>query len=119
MWFVLLYIGFGVALAAGTMAFPVLRKRMEIVASRLDMKLSYARALWVTGTIIAWPVGLYVLSTGRLVLPTKVHASVSDLSAVKSTQPMPSPMPSDDSGPYQDDVKLTSEVDPRSMEVQI
>lgn len=86
--FVLSYLCFGVALAAGTMAVPVLRLGMKTVATRLGMPLNYARTLWFIGTIITWPVGLYVLSTGRLVLPTKEHAPVSDLSPGRSTRPI-------------------------------
>ncbi len=66
--FVLLYIGFGTALAGGTLAVPALCRPMATVATRLGISLSYARTLWTIGTIIAWPVGLYVLATGRLVL---------------------------------------------------
>jgi hypothetical protein len=51
------------------MAVPALRRSMLRVAARLEMPPGYARALWIIGTIVAWPAGLYVLLTGRLVLP--------------------------------------------------
>ena len=35
------------------------------------MKITYGRAVWFGGTVIAWPIGLYVLATGRLFLVEK------------------------------------------------
>ena len=89
MWlFVLCYLSLGLALAAGMMAVPALRLSMKMVARRLGMPLNYARTLWLVGTIVAWPVGLYVLSTGRLVLPVKEYAPTPSPSTLKSAKTM-------------------------------
>ncbi|MGI9452776.1 MAG: hypothetical protein ACR2QH_19375 [Geminicoccaceae bacterium] len=80
---VLSYLCLGAAIAAGMMAVRSLRLGITKVADRMGMPLSYARILWFFGTIIAWPIGLYVLATGRLVFPTREHAPNSDPSIDK------------------------------------
>lgn len=72
------YFCLGAAIAVGMMLVPSLSLRIRTVACRMGIQLHYARSLWIIGTIVAWPVGLYVLLTGRLVLPTKGLALMTD-----------------------------------------
>lgn len=64
----LLYAGIGAGLALMTLCAPGFRRRIDHLADRVGMSIGYGRLVWFGGTFIAWPVGLYVLATGRLVL---------------------------------------------------
>ena len=80
--FVLFYLLFGTTLAAGTIALPACRRHIRTVAGRLGMSLRYASLLWISGAVIAWPAGLYVLSTGRLLPPARGHDDADELSSI-------------------------------------
>ncbi|MEM8948172.1 MAG: hypothetical protein AAGA21_03685 [Pseudomonadota bacterium] len=67
----LTYIGLGVGLASIGLCIPDLSRKIDESAACLGMKIDYGRAVWLFGTVIAWPVGLYVLVTGRLILVEK------------------------------------------------
>jgi len=64
----LIYAGIGAGLALMTLSAPRLRQGIDRQASRVGMSIAYGRLVWLYGTFIAWPIGLYVLATGRLVL---------------------------------------------------
>jgi hypothetical protein len=85
--FVFLYFCVGAALAAGAVAVPVLRRTMLRVAARLEIQDSYALVLWIIGTTVAWPIGLYVFGTGKLVLANGEDEPVSSSSKTRSMPP--------------------------------
>lgn len=64
----LLYLGIGSGFAIGTLAWPPMRRTIDRTGVRLGMGAICARGIWAMSTIIAWPVGLYVRATGRLLL---------------------------------------------------
>lgn len=64
----ILYVGIGAGLAITTLGLAGLRQGIDRVADQLGMCRLYARLVWLGGTIVAWPIGLFVLITGRLVL---------------------------------------------------
>lgn len=64
----LLYIGVGASLGVVTTLLPGARRRICHMAARARIPVVYALAVWLGGTTIAWPIGLYVLATGRLIL---------------------------------------------------
>ncbi|MEZ5932485.1 MAG: hypothetical protein R3F54_11110 [Alphaproteobacteria bacterium] len=74
----LLYLGLGAGLGIVTLCIPALRRKMMGVAAALGMSSGYAQAVWLGGTLIAWPIGLYVFAAGRLLLvaPEKPHAAL-------------------------------------------
>ncbi len=62
------------------------------MAARAGLGVGYGRAAWFGGTIMAWPVGLYVLASGRLVLvDTELKATIGDAGGIESetTEPLP------------------------------
>lgn len=63
----LLYAGIGVGLSTVTLTATSFRRRIDRMARNVGMDAGYGRLVWAAGTTIAWPVGLYVLITGRLV----------------------------------------------------
>ena len=66
----------GLGLAIASLAIPKLRRTIDLMAERYGMGGGYAYAIWLVSTIVAWPIGLYVLTTGRLLL---VHSQSKDL----------------------------------------
>ena len=64
----LTYAGIGASLAIIGLCVPNYGRRIDRIAARAGMNVGYCRAVWFGGTIVAWPIGLYVLATGRLVL---------------------------------------------------
>lgn len=64
----LLHASVGLGLAITTLCIPGCRRHIDRTARKTGMGVGYARVVWLGGTIIAWPIGLYVLASGRLVL---------------------------------------------------
>lgn len=64
----LLYVGIGAGLGGTAILIPRTRRAICHLANTAGMHRNYAQAVWFSGTLIAWPIGLYVLATGRLVL---------------------------------------------------
>jgi len=81
---VLLYLSFGLILAAGTMLFPILRSHMDVVTRRNGFSPGYARLLWMIGTSLAWPVSLYAFLSGKLLWANSDH---QDIIGPSSAQP--------------------------------
>ncbi|MGI9416521.1 MAG: hypothetical protein ACR2RA_01655 [Geminicoccaceae bacterium] len=65
---IVLYACVGAGLAATALGIAGLRQTIDHLAERLGFSPVYARLIWLGGTIVAWPIGLVVLTTGRLVL---------------------------------------------------
>ncbi|MEM7042443.1 MAG: hypothetical protein AAF543_06510 [Pseudomonadota bacterium] len=63
--FLALYIGTGFGLAIMALSVRDFRQCIDLVAARMDMTRGYRLLVWFGGTIIVWPIGLYVLSTDR------------------------------------------------------
>ncbi len=63
-----LYAGVGIGIAVATVAFQPVCQAIERIGARVGMTPGYARLVWITGTVLAWPVGLYARMTGKLVL---------------------------------------------------
>lgn len=68
----LLYLGIGSGFAIATLAWRPMRRTIDRIGRRLGMSAIYARGIWAMSTIVAWPVGLYVRSTGRLFLASNI-----------------------------------------------
>jgi hypothetical protein len=64
--FLALYGCVGVGLAIASLAVPASRRTIWRLAKQTDMNSSYAHTIWLVGTCLAWPIGIYVLLTGRL-----------------------------------------------------
>lgn len=64
----LFYVAIGACLGTTALGIPASRRSIVEIAGRHGMSRRCAGASWLGGTLIAWPVGLYVLATGRLVL---------------------------------------------------
>lgn len=74
-----IYVGVGAGLAFIGLCVPSFGRRIDRMAARMGMDVGYGRAVWLGGTILAWPIGLYVLATGRLVLvDTDLSATTDD-----------------------------------------
>lgn len=56
----------GLGLAIMPIAVASTRRTIRRVASQAGMNSGYAHVVWLIGTCLAWPIGLFVLSTGRL-----------------------------------------------------
>ncbi len=89
MFFVLLYLSFGLILAAGTMLFPILRSHMDVVTRRNGLSPGYARLLWMIGTSLAWPVSLYVFLSGKLLWANSDHQDIIGPSSAQPAPPIP------------------------------
>lgn len=63
-----MYIGVGLGLAIAGLCVPSFGRGIDQLATRTGLDVGYGRAIWFGGTFFAWPIGLYVLATGRLVL---------------------------------------------------
>ncbi|MGI9486633.1 MAG: hypothetical protein ACR2RF_12285 [Geminicoccaceae bacterium] len=57
------------------------------MATRAGMDVGYGRVVWFGGTIMAWPIGLYVLATGRLVLPDPSATTENASGKAKTDKP--------------------------------
>lgn len=64
----LIYGCIGLGLATASLAIAKPRRTIDLIAERHGMGNRYAYAIWLLSTIVAWPIGLYVLTTGRLLL---------------------------------------------------
>ncbi len=86
----------GLGLAIASLAVPSARRTIHNMAEQANMTLSYAHAIWFVGTFLVWPIGLNVLSTGRLLLigyASQQTASGETLSAEESAARSVSPLP--------------------------
>lgn len=62
-----IYIGVGLGLAIAGLYAPNFVRGIDQLGARTGLSAGYGRAVWFGGTLFAWPIGLYVLITGRLV----------------------------------------------------
>lgn len=83
---VLLYAGIGASLGIATLSFSGPRQRVDRLADRVGMTTGYARSVWLGGTFIAWPIGLFVLATDRLILVDAERRSTAVDSAKKNSK---------------------------------
>ena len=70
----LTYVGVGAGLAIMGLCVPSFGRVIDRMATRAGMDVGYGRVVWFGGTMMAWPIGLFVLATGRLLL---VHTEPS------------------------------------------
>jgi len=58
------------------------------MAGRMGMSSRYGRQIWLIGTTLAWPIGLFVLATGKLLLisPQALAAPCGDACADNRAQ---------------------------------
>lgn len=77
-------VGFGLAILM--LCVPGCRRQIDRVAGNISMDIGYARIVWLGGTIVAWPVGLYVLASGRLVLVDDETGMASAAEVVNETK---------------------------------
>ena len=85
---VLLYVGIGAGLAVLTLGDQAFRRGIDRMANQHGMSRDYGRAVWLGGTVVFWPIGLYSLVIGRLAmaddpLPTAAGEAVTRQSANK------------------------------------
>ena len=62
------YLMIGASLAAFTLQTRRFRQQVDKMALEAGMRRRYGRQIWALGTIICWPVGLFVSVTGRPLL---------------------------------------------------
>lgn len=90
------YVGVGAGLAVIGLCVPSLGRRIDNMAARAGMEIGYGRAVWLGGTTFAWPVGLYVLATGRLVLVgPDLPAETDDVGMGVKRKPLFRPKPAE------------------------
>ncbi len=90
MFVLFIYVGIGVGLAVIGLCIPSFGRRIDRMAAQSGMNAGYGRVVWFCGTVIAWPIGVFVLATGRLVLAGIDPSAVDDAGA---KQRMEEPLP--------------------------
>ncbi len=78
-----IYVGIGVGLAAIGLCVPSFGRRIDRMATRTGVNVGYGRAVWFCGTVFFWPIGVFVLATGRLVLVDAVPPAATDDASTK------------------------------------
>lgn len=77
------YLAIGAGLATLTLRHPSFGQLIDRTGWRVGLDYRHARCLWLLGTAVTWPIGLFVLATGRLVLVDRMSDPIR-----RSSQPV-------------------------------